>query len=247
MTQRDYYFIEDGLLLSGYGEHAGKGDVLFRSAMYAIVRGDYQMLLTISDLLLERRRWPRSMDDERGPAFEHRPRYDITRDPFIMFYCACMVMGRKQFIKCIKPPLKIRRPHLTSWRRYLITQDPKYLRRYERWASWGIRLNPRVKGFVYHLNCWMAWTAKSEKMQSFLQDRIPDWNLLQRELVLHPLRHLHQDAIHSYLPMEWYRWTWNNEDGSPYYSKKILPAGQDFYLDREILVWVYNRNIESQR
>ena len=63
----------------------------------------------------------------------YRPQSDMTRDPYIAFYTACVLLDHKDWINDVTVLRKLWRPNLWAWRKYLITGKKKYKRRYYFW------------------------------------------------------------------------------------------------------------------
>jgi hypothetical protein len=236
-----YYFNQDGFILSNTGDPwRGKGDLAFRSAHYAMVKKDYLMLERLADLLMKpARRWPTTMDHRDGPKYEHRKAEgfrSMTRDPYIIFYAACVEMDRKQFIEVVKPPWYIFSPSFNLWRRYLITGRRGYFKAYEWTARVGLALNPNLPMFAVYLACIKAWIAQSDKVQERLRKFVPENNLACYQLTQHPLAHHHEMRIRSYIGRKGFVW-----QGDPWRTD-WLPGGEFWYMDKEVLMYFYNRN-----
>ena len=59
---------------------------------------------------------------------KYRPQYNMTRDPFYPFYACCILLGRKDWIRDIKPPLHLWKPFLWRERRRLLNDpSPEYV------------------------------------------------------------------------------------------------------------------------
>ena len=54
---------------------------------------------------------------------KYGPNCKLTRDPYIYFYAACVMLDRKQFISAVKIPWYLYRPNTWRWRKYLITGE----------------------------------------------------------------------------------------------------------------------------
>ena len=223
----------------------GKGDCIFRTAHFAMTRDDLGLFLSCADLLLFRRRWPKELDDPRGRKYEHRKIQGLgsmTRDPYIMFYSACVMLKNIWWIEQIRPPWYIWRPHLTAWRRYLITGSQKHKRRYEFWMKLSLSLFT-PPAYAIYLDAWMAWIADSEKVQEHLRSLAPSWNYMLYQLTLHPLRYLQNGLIAAYLPREGFIWQ------SPVWlsDKDYLMEDDEYKMDRDILLYVYEKNQSHDR
>ncbi|HDY67501.1 hypothetical protein LCGC14_1578650 [marine sediment metagenome] len=244
--QMSYYFKHiTGFILSNTGQPwKGKGDLLFRTAWFALFRKDYRMLNRCYHLIQEGRRWPKSLDDPRGRKYEHRNPFRLTRDIYIALDCAAYQMGISYYISKAKPPWYIYRPAFNTWRKYLITGEQKDKERYERWAAISLWFTPNMPAYAIFNNCWMAWVAKSEKVQRTLSKHVPDWNLCQRQLINHPMKNHDELEISAFEPGEGMIWQW---DDKRYWSekRKLLPRDEEYYLDRESLKYVHEENLKQ--
>ena len=265
-----YYSIEEGVLLHRTPpwsrikyrqDHKGKGDCIFRTAMYAMIKQDENTLYTLTGLLHCGRRWPRGLDhpgDHKhmiiswltGPVHHNKtlkkwiphPRYrssnSMTRDPYIMVYCAAYMMNRPELVDCLKVPWYLRRPDLMAWVKYLRTGKHKHKRRYERWSMATLWMAPvfGLPGYTLHLMAWMAWVAKSQKIQQELKIFTPHWNYLVKQLIHHPLAYLDEIMMNGYLSREGY--LWKESEHITGLSYPPLTAGEICYLDRDIMNYV---------
>jgi len=235
------YYIEAGVVLDRASQtENGKGDCLWRTALWAMIKGDYRLLAKVWDLLYERRRWPRELDNPSG--IEHRKVTgfgSMTRDPYIMFYCAATMMDRTQFISVIKPPWYIYSPTFNTWRTYLMDPTRRKRNRWELTEEISLMFTKDPKGYALHLTAWMAWVTKDQHIMELLRPFIPHWNLLLRQLTLHPLRHLDEQFVQEYLPREGFIWPEDKWDR----DRNYLMGSDPIQLDREALLYVYNKNI----
>jgi len=230
----------------------GKGDIIFRTAMYAIITGDKELLKFCVQLLKEGKRWPNSMNQDCDspnifieyldkviskfnmrasrtkwvPIIPWRIRYRcqnrMTRDPIIMVLIAWELLDGEG--ECpIKVPWYLQRPDMYHWGRWIKTGRSKHKRRYEWWATLGSGKNMPM--YALHLECWRAWKIDSDKVKKYLQPLIPDWNHACRLLIDHPLNHLSYGFMKNYKARSLYQWTW------PVYITP--PADSTFYLDEE--------------
>ena len=240
---KEHFFKKAGVILETGPNGDHKGDCIFRTAHFAMTKNDYLLLFSCHDLLLTRRRWPVELDDPSGQ--EHRKKDGLgsmTRDPYIMFYAACVMMNKHHFIDTIKPPWYIYRPHFTAWRRYLRTGRPRYKKRYEFWARLGLILFTPPAYAVY-LDAWMAWIARSPKIQELLSLCTPHWNYCLKQLIEHKLRHLDKTFIENYLPRKGFVWQAENMSTEP---QDYLVGSDEYLMDREILLYVYNKNKDHE-
>lgn len=235
-----YFFKKEGVILARTGDPwEGKGDCLWRTAHFAMIKNSYSMLFTVGDLLFRQRRWPEALDDPSG--IEHRKKQgfgSMTRDPYVMFYAAAKQMNRVQLIEITPIPWYCWRPGIATWRKYLITGSDKHERRYEFWHSLELMTLKWMPAYARYLSCWMGWVADSEKIMARIRPYVPLWNLMQRQLTRHPLRHLDHTFIECYLPRERYLWGMQYRDQ----DLKFLNGLDKYQLDREALHYVWNEN-----
>ena len=217
----------------------GKGDCIFRTAHFAMIKNDYRFLTKCWELCYNRRRWPEDLDDPRGRKYDRRKKKgfrSMTRDPYIMFFCACKEMDRIQLIESVTVPWYTNRPSLKWWRRYLITGKEKHLKRYEWWDSLELAFF-RLPSFALYLNCWMAYVAKSKKMMERYQSLCPSWNYMLYQLTLHPLRYLHHGFVEAFKAGDGFVW-----QADHYHKRELLPEDAEYKLDQGILMYIYNVN-----
>jgi hypothetical protein len=145
-----------GWQIDKYGfEVNGLGDIIFNT-MYKVAEEDdksewaYEALSLCKELLTKKVRWPSSYTPEIGVAknwFDwkwkvllyklklnkvciYRPRENITRDPYIAFYYACVKLGKFEYIDEVRIPSKLYTPEVFRWRNKLIKAHRKdYVRR----------------------------------------------------------------------------------------------------------------------
>lgn len=122
-----------------------KGDCIYNTCRKIIDEQDrsewaYNALEICADLLKQNKRWPDWMNHERDTknriewwwskllwnldlikTQKYRPQSSLTRDPFIYFYTACVVLDRKEWIEDVEIPWWLYRPNTWRWRKYLIT------------------------------------------------------------------------------------------------------------------------------
>ena len=119
----------------------------------------HDRLEACSLLLKDRERWPKRLDVYntsrtwirykwskllKNGKFS-RPRHIMTRDPYIAFYANCIRLGRRDLIAEIKIPWYCYKPSTFVWRKYLITRDSKYLRRYRFWQRFSSNKHAYVR------------------------------------------------------------------------------------------------------
>jgi hypothetical protein len=125
----------------------GKGDVISNTMMKIIHHDDrspeaYESLESCKQLLLNHRRWPRRMNH----AHDSKNRIDLwwgkflhwikirdyipyrwssgmTRDPYIFFYVACILLDREEWIREVKMPIYIWLPGVWAWRKTLYKRN----------------------------------------------------------------------------------------------------------------------------
>lgn len=97
---------------------------------------------------------------------KYRYQKDITRDPFIMFYCCSLTYNLPGHLN-IRMPWYLWRPTVHNWYKYLVTKDEKYLRKYERWELLQGKLFG-YKDYTYYLAINMANAAGSNKVTDYL-------------------------------------------------------------------------------
>lgn len=239
MSATTYFFKWLGLIFCNSGKNKGIGDLLFRSALFAMARRDYRLLFSCYILIKQRKRWPDSLGIPI--AEEHRNQNRMTRDPYWVFWAASYLMNKPHYIEATPPPWYIWRPHFMAWRQYLLTRDKKYKRRYEFWHRVGTFFSfGRKPAFAVFLDCLAAWVADSAKVQVRLFKHIPEWNLCCRQMVLHPNWLKDEDKITAYLPREGFLW-----QAEEYYDNRKLPLDQEYYLDKEALWFFWMENLKK--
>lgn len=252
-----YYYFKYGVLLHkgdewqkdlyGY-DPEGKGDCIFRTAIYAITKQDPEILNSLALLLKKRIRWPEDLNNDsdiKNPIFsylyklkKYKPRYrsprSITRDPYVLFYTACYFLDREDFIRTINVPWWLMRPDLFFWMRWLRTGKRK--KSYEFWASLSLDISLAfgMKNFALHLAAWMAYVIDSEKIKRKLIPFISHWNHLLKVLANHPLLHLDELFIENYISKEGYQWA-----ADEWLNTSHLCKDEISHLDKDILEWAY--------
>ena len=74
-------------------------------------------------------------DHKIVPMVKYRVQNRLTRDPYVAFYTACMVLDVPELIEDTPPVGYVYRPAFWNWYKYLETRNEKYLKRYRFW-SW---------------------------------------------------------------------------------------------------------------
>ncbi len=123
-----------------------KGDLGSNTMMRIVDSGDdsswaFLSLSAVRDLLLEGKRWPDRMNQDVDAetriewrlsqlkqlllikkTVKYRPQHQMTRDPYIYFYTACIMLGREDLIELVKMPWYLYRPGTWAWRKCLINE-----------------------------------------------------------------------------------------------------------------------------
>ncbi len=249
----------------------GIGDCIFRTAIMAIAKYDHDMLHTCVTLLDDPIRWPYLLDPPKVKGKKpYRSQKYMTRDPYIMTFCAMYLLteGPTCHLKALSMPWYTHRPYLKSWIKYLVATGDrnsstdkvdKLKCRYERLMLRLIRWGDKTKdirlfvekykllrwtrhqfgihGYSLHLWAWMAYTAASSRVKDKLIYHIPHWNFLLLALIVGPPTHEpFIRNVRNYISKRVYQWTREQWIDGAY-----LPAGEKYYLDKDILNWVLNR------
>jgi len=240
MAEPTTYYYRDGNLIQGttWDGKPAKGDIAFRTSLFAMFRNDIALLMGAKWLLNSRRRWPVRMDEPDGN--EHRNPNRMTQDPYITFYSACMELGHRHWIKEVKPPGYLCKPVFRSWRRYLITGKPKHLARYEFWVLASSLFEKNKPMFAIWNSGLMAWIAKSEKAMAIIRPKVEPENLCLRQLVKHPDRYQDIHATKDFVPYE--NFLWQLSTTRKEWKLKPLPMDQEYYLDWDSLLYFWARN-----
>lgn len=154
------------------------------------------MILSAGDLLLYGERWPDCMNTgleaNNWLQFQwsrwmfklgvnetrlYRSQRSITKDPIIYLYCAQHKIWGDYYPVNIRFPWWTYRPAPFAWRKYLITGEDKYKRRYEFWEAISIKIalhreNGKIKWglpeFALRMSKFMGEAAGSEKILKML-------------------------------------------------------------------------------
>ena len=133
-----------------YGfEPEGMGDCISNTMRYSIDNKITKFFLTCKLLLIGRRRWPSKLDNhflaktrlgnkvtwfllKRGlrKSAKYRPRQDMTRDPYIYYWAACVILKSrfyKEYLALTTAPWYLYSPTVWSWRKYLINGKGGFL------------------------------------------------------------------------------------------------------------------------
>lgn len=227
----------------------GKGDCIWRTSLYILTSGDSDATKTCIKLLQERKRWKDTLNDPYDSCCKvekwihkdyYHSQHTMSRDPFIMLFCA-LYWHHYEMIQDLTIPFYIQRPALYHWVQYLKTMKPIHKLKYEDWAVIDIALSETFgyPGYVKHLNSWMAFIAKSQRVKERILPNIPDWNLLCRMLCGDRLTAHDQENIKNYVSKEGYQWQ-QNKWMHPGIDVPRLSDDNPIYLDKEILDFVHN-------
>ena len=229
-------FINNGVMLEtvDWKEGDGRWDCIYRSAYAAMAYDSFELQQTIKQLLFDRERWPKELG---------KPSKRMTRDPYIMFYCLeALMIGHVEGRSFPSIPWYLYRPHVWAWRKYLITGEEKYKKRYEFWARLGMRL---IKYPVYGLvlEAFMAYTAdfgitevKMEIRKQVVKRRL-EWNLLLMILTAGDAFLCREHWVpfaKAYQPKERNQWTEETWRTDGYYTG-------DYKIDLDILTYLLER------
>ena len=224
--------IEHGVLLERVGNRKswGEWDCIFRSALGAMVYDDFELMRKCKQLLEDRERWPKEIS---------KPSKRMTRDPYIMTICAytqILDTYMPRYVSETKIPWYLYRPHVWAWRKYLITGDPKWKRRYERRAILGLKIS-RNRMYSLHFEAWMAYVAKVNDVMFVIEHKYspPEWNLLLWMLIggSYPERLVDRAEVEAYKPKDRNQWTEETWRETGYYDGP-------YQLDKDILTYILN-------
>jgi len=267
-----YYYKEGGLLLApssawqmdlyGYETH-GKGDVLFRTSIGAIAYHDFEMLRAVYKTIKQGRRWPEWLDHvndaqsmaekrradrlnrncpEEYPHTKYRYVGEMTRDPYIMFWTACKLMGWETYIEQTPLPFNIQwRPHTEAYRKYLIREKNIHLKIYEKFQHMSLTLAEMTGGlpvYALHLSAWMHYMTQIPTIGARIIQANKAWNLLIYDLcaALEP-----SYPVGAYRAKKGYQWTDEEKmESDPWFDESwYLDVGDQYKLDRDILHFVH--------
>ena len=236
-------YIKHGVMLETveWKEGDGRNDSIVRSAYAAMAYRNLGLLQGCKMLCVTRKRWP----DELG-----KPSKRMTRDPYIMTICAIALLTGQVTAKLVDETIipffsggrMLYRPHLWAWRKYLITGEEKWKRRYERRAILGLKLS-KNRMFSLCLEAWMAYAADSDKVKRAVLNRSPFWNYLITILTAHDRSYgFTKGAILSFMgieaslykPKERNQWTEETWRDTGYYDG-------EFQIDKDILTYLLER------
>ena len=149
-------------------ESSNAGDLIFNTMDKVIRDNDksdwaIDALFACADLLISGLRWPdRLSRDDTAPTWIQwklykwglgktvysRPQQVMTKDPYIAFYAACIHLGFSDVIQDVAMPWNTYSPSTNVWRKYLITHNAKYLKRYR----FRQRFSSNEKAYVRRLD-----------------------------------------------------------------------------------------------
>jgi hypothetical protein len=167
VTIADGEFYKDGFFYMMKG--AGNGDVILNTCSEIVDNKDKsewakKSILECATLLMDRKRWPDRMIWEGREAkgwiryywskmwkyvgvIDHhlrRPQKDVTRDPYVVFYCACEFLDMSYLIELVTIPVRLRRGGIQRRRKKLIRdRREKWRNRLDYYASLADVLNFR--------------------------------------------------------------------------------------------------------
>lgn len=158
-----------------------KGDMIYITMRKIIDDNDrsewaYNALEICGELLYDKKRWPDSLnsfldattwieckrsecDYKLGISHTklYRPQTEMTRDPYTLFYAACVALDRMQFVEVVSLPIHLWRPVFGAWKYYLLTGRGKRL--YE-WLEL-IQMKSHKKEYTRQLVHYRAHAARS--------------------------------------------------------------------------------------
>ncbi len=150
-------FTKDGYLWI-YAKSTGPGDVFYNTLSRIIDMEDksdwaHHALRYIAYHLMQWERWPDWMNDDKDAktrigyylgrwlnkilrkfgisrTFPERPQHDMTRDPYIAFYCAAVWLEEEHYIEKVKPPwYNWRRETWMERKKLLKNNKPEWIQR----------------------------------------------------------------------------------------------------------------------
>lgn len=234
-------------------DHRCKGDLMFRMGIVALITGDVNVIKALIALLNDCKRWTDSLNqstDSRnildywwsrllfklkiGPL-KYRPQKSVTRDPYIMAYCA-IYWWQYEMIQNLKVPWWIWTPSFYHWVQFLKTRKPIHKDKYELWTKLSIDVSVAFgfPGYVKSLLAWRAFIVQSDEIKKYLIRYIPHWNLLNR--LLCGDKSIMESEVNNYIGSEGY--FWNREELPDTLNE--LGENEPIYLDKDILEFAYN-------
>ena len=112
----------------------GLGDLIYNNLREIIESDDkskwaYKVFDKCIVLLIQGKRWPDELDPKKIKGKKsYRSQRSMTRDPWVLFYAACIHLDKREFIH-LKPNLRFWqwRPELWALRKALIGEKNAYL------------------------------------------------------------------------------------------------------------------------
>ena len=236
-------------------------DCIIMSGRASVALKEKETVEVTGNLLIDRRRWPVALDPPKDKPY--RKVWQLTRDPFLGFYFAAWANDMPEWIEKVKPTIWLYRPYFVAWRRYLITGEGKYKRRFERRVLplivWGIltedlrkrvfkskwhlikMLHHRVgwNGYSSHLIALMAMCAGSGFIAKINAEATSIKNLFVHLIsdMLNPVQGTYEvwkEIIDNYKDVK--PFPWSSQD--PQFTK-LLPEGEP-HIGKDILLRVYD-------
>jgi len=168
-----YRDIDHNWILEKYGfQSKGRGDLIYNNLRKIIETNDkskwaYNVFDKCTVLLIQGKRWPDSMEppkvDKKYDKF--RAQNNMSRDPWVMYYAACIYLDKREFIN-LKPPKIARgrlmyRPNLWELRKALLGKKNKYV--FWRSVNDAINALSPKKEFVEILEKYRNWSYDRRK------------------------------------------------------------------------------------
>ena len=240
----------------------GRGDACFRTALAYIAYRDRDFYVGMMEMLTTRKRW-------LGPPQKiahYRSVNSWTHDPSVMGIAALWLTGHRKDIARVKLPWWQPSPLINAWKRFLMTGNVRFRKRFERRLRRKIRFGNATKGirslvervtwlywtrhvfgqhaYSMHLYAWMSYCALSKKAQFLVQGNAKvAWGPQQVNWLIVLLtdwdnywKENWPNSIKRYVPKEGYQW-----DRELWNYDQQLPPGQTYYLDKDILMEVLSR------
>ena len=149
--KHDYFYLDRG---------SGNGDLIYNTCKMILFTKEkswwsYEALELCADTLRRGKRWPDYLA-ERITTTNHR-QGELSRDPFILFYCLCIFLDRKQFIGATPIPMKLFRPRIWQWRRALQGKPNIF--------EWWCMRDPanKKKDYVKSLEYFIQWAWRKTR------------------------------------------------------------------------------------
>lgn len=226
-------------------------DCISSGSQMAYAFDDYTVLEVHEFLLINGKRWPETLTPPGNPKM--RSINSMTRDPYLNFWFACFKMDKTEYIDSTPLPWWLRRRYAVAWRQFVLTKNPYYKARFEKYLKrliwWGrntdgirkrvhasrfklIRqLHHRfgINGYSLELWCQMAHCADSWGVKQKLVSILPGWNYYL--WLLMGRHYATQESIREFIPQRRNLWT-----SLEYYDDKPLEEGDEYPLDKMLLI-----------